>query len=130
MILVDSSVWIDYFNGAITPQTNRLDGFLDTELIVIGDLILTEVLQGFRHNKDFKQAQQLFESLTFMEMLGKDIAIKSAKNYRTLRNKGVTIRKTIDLIIGTICIEAGLSLLHCDRDFDSLEKYLKLKVFR
>jgi len=130
MIVVDSSVWIDYFNGKITTQTNLLDGLLDAELIVIGDLILTEVLQGFQHDKDYRQAKTLLGSLAFMDMLGKDIAIKSADNYRSLRKKGITVRKTIDVIIGTFCIETELSLLHCDRDFDALEKHLKLRVIR
>ena len=128
MIVVDSSVWIDYFSGKITAQTNLLDGLLDAELIVIGDLILTEVLQGFHHDKDYRQAKKLFGSLMFVEMLGKDIAIKSADNYRSLRKKGITVRKTIDVIIGTFCIETESSLLHCDKDFDPLEKHLKLKV--
>jgi len=130
MIVVDSSVWIDYFNGKITTQTNLLDGLLDTELIVIGDLILTEVLQGFQHDKDYSQAKKLFASLAFMEMLGKDLAIKSADNYRALRKRGITVRKTIDVIIGTFCIETEASLLHCDRDFDPLEKHLRLIVVR
>ena len=130
MIVVDSSVWIDYFNGKITTQTNLLDGLLDAELIVIGDLILTEVLQGFQHDKDYRQAKTLLGSLAFMDMLGKDIAIKSADNYRSLRKKGITVRKTIDVIIGTFCIETELSLLHCDRDFDALEKHFKLRVIR
>ena len=130
MIVVDSSVWIDYFNGKITTQTNLLDGLLDAELIVIGDLILTEVLQGFQHDKDYRQAKTLLGSLAFMDMMGKDIAIKSADNYRSLRKKGITVRKTIDVIIGTFCIETELSLLHCDRDFDALEKHLKLRVIR
>jgi len=130
MIVVDSSVWIDYFNGKITTQTNLLDGLLDVELIVIGDSILTEVLQGFQHDEDYRQAKTLFGSLAFMDMLGKDIAIKSADNYRSLRKKGITVRKTIDVIIGTFCIETESSLLHCDRDFDALEKHLKLRVIR
>ena len=130
MIVVDSSVWIDYFNGKVTTQTNLLDGLLDAELIVIGDLILTEVLQGFQHDEDYRQAKTLFDSLAFMDMLSKDIAIKSADNYRSLRKKGITVRKTIDVIIGTFCIETESSLLHCDRDFDPLEKYLKLRVIR
>ena len=130
MIVVDSSVWVDYFNGTITTQTNLLDDLLDTELIVIGDIILTEVLQGFQHDKDYRQAKKLFESLAFMTMLGKEIAIKSANNYRFLRKKGITVRKTIDVIIGTFCIETESSLLHRDKDFDPLEKHLKLQVIR
>jgi len=128
MILVDSSVWIDYFNGKITKQTNLLDSFLGSELIVIGDLILTEVLQGFQQDRDFKKAKELLDSLIFREMLGRELAIKSAENYRILRKKGVTVRKTIDVIIATFCITNNLPLLHSDRDFSPMEKHLKLKV--
>ena len=128
MILVDSSVWIDYFNGKITKQTNLLDSFLGSELIVIGDLILTEVLQGFQQDRDFKKAKELLDSLIFREMLGRELAIKSAENYRILRKKGVTVRKTIDVIIATFCITNNLPLLHSDRDFSPMKKHLKLKV--
>ena len=128
MILVDSSVWIDYFNGKITKQTNLLDSLLGSELIVIGDLILTEVLQGFQQDRDFKKAKELLDSLIFREMLGRELAIKSAENYRILRKKGVTVRKTIDVIIATFCITNNLPLLHIDRDFSPMEKHLKLKV--
>ena len=128
MIVVDSSVWIDYFNGKVTKQTNLLDSLLGSELIVIGDIILTEVLQGFQEDRDFKKAKELLDTLIFREMLGKDLAIKSAKNYRRLRKKGVTVRKTIDVIIATFCIENNLPLLHSDRDFRPMEKHLNLKV--
>ena len=128
MIVVDSSVWIDYFNGKVTKQTNLLDSLLGSELIVIGDIILTEVLQGFQEDRDFKKAKELLDTLIFREMLGKDLAIKSAKNYRRLRKKGVTVRKTIDVIIATFCIENNLPLLHSDRDFHPTEKHLNLKV--
>jgi len=130
MILVDSSVWIDYFNGRTTPQTDLLDDHLGTEPIVVGDLILTEVLQGFQSDRDFAQAKRLLDSLVFAEMLGRDLAIMSARNYRILRRKGVTVRKTLDVIIGTFCIAHRLPLLHSDKDFDPIEKYLGLKVVR
>lgn len=128
MILVDSSVWIDYFNGNVTPQTDWLDSALGNEPIVIGDLILTEVLQGFQTDKDFKAAKKLLLHFPFMEMLGKELAIESALNYRYLRKRGVTVRKTIDVIIGTFCIHHHFALLHDDRDFDPIEKYLKLET--
>ena len=128
MILVDSSVWIDYFNGNVTPQTDWLDSALGNEPIVIGDLILTEVLQGFQTDKDFKAAKKLLLHFPFMEMLGKELAIESALNYRYLRKRGVTVRKTIDVIIGTFCILHHFALLHDDRDFDPIEKYLKLET--
>ncbi len=128
MILVDSSVWIDYFNGKITKQTNLLDFLLGYELIVIGDLILTEVLQGFQQDRDFNKAKKLLSALIFRQMLGRQLAIKSAENYRVLRKKGVTVRKTIDVIIATFCIANNLPLLHSDRDFRPMEKHLNLKV--
>ena len=128
MIFVDSSVWIDYFNGRITKQTNILDSLVGDELIIVGDIILTEVLQGFRRDKDFNKARELLDCFIFKEMLGMDIAIESAKNYRILRKKGMTVRKTIDVIIATFCIENDLPLLHSDKDFKIMEKHLALKV--
>jgi len=128
MIFIDSSVWIDYFNGRITKQTNILDSLVGDELIIVGDIILTEVLQGFRQDKDFNKARELLDCFIFKEMLGMDIAVESAKNYRILRKKGVTVRKTIDVIIATFCIENGLPLLHSDRDFRAMEEHLALRV--
>jgi predicted nucleic acid-binding protein len=130
MILVDSSVWIDYFNGKITDKTDWLDSAIGDKEIVVGDIILTEVLQGFQNDSDFRTAQKLLLDFPFMEMVGQDLAIKSALNYRFLRKNGVTVRKTIDVMIGTFCIHYHLSLLHDDRDFEPMEKYLKLKTIR
>jgi len=130
MILVDSSVWIDYFNGKKTSQTDWLDSALGNTTIIIGDLILTEVLQGFQSGNDFRKAKKILLEFPFMEMVGQNMAIRSAANYRLLRKKGVTIRKTIDVMIGTFCIYYHFSLLHDDRDFDPIEKYLKLKTIR
>ena len=128
MIFVDSSVWIDYFNGRGTPKTNWLDSALGNEQIIVGDLILAEVLQGFQSDNDFKTARKLLLTFPFMEMVGQELAIKSALNYRFLRKKGVTVRKTIDVMIGTFCLNYQLTLLHDDRDFDPMEKYLQLKT--
>ncbi len=130
MILVDSSVWIDYFNGKKTVNTDWLDTTLGNEPIIIGDIILAEVLQGFQNDKEFNTAKKLLLNFPVMNMIAQDIAIQSAINYRFLRRKGITVRKTIDIIIGTFCISNGLSLLHDDRDFDLLERHLKLKVIR
>ncbi|MBM3284330.1 MAG: PIN domain nuclease [Candidatus Aminicenantes bacterium] len=130
MILVDSSIWIDYFNGEKTRETDWLDAALGNKPIIMGDLILAEVLQGFQNENDFRTAKDLLLDFPFMEMVGKTIAIKSAINYRFLRKKGVTVRKTIDVMIGTFCIHHNFSLLHDDSDFDPLEKYLKLKIIR
>jgi len=128
MILVDSSVWIDYFNGKQTPQTDWLDAALGTTPIIIGDLIITEVLQGFQNDKDFKIAKDLLLGIPFLSMGGQALAVESAMNYRYLRSKGVTVRKTIDIIIGTFCIHNQLTLLHCDKDFDPMVKLLGLEV--
>jgi predicted nucleic acid-binding protein len=128
MTLVDSSVWIDYFNGRPTAQTDWLDAALGKAPIVIGDLILTEVLQGFQSERDFRIARDLLLRIPFMPMSGKDLALESAGNYRILRKKGVTVRKTIDVMIGTFCIHYRIRLLHDDRDFDPMVRYLGLEV--
>ncbi len=128
MILIDSSVWIDYFNGNQTTHTDWLDASLGNTPLVIGNLILTEVLQGFHNDKDFKIARDLLLSIPFMSMGGQALAVESAMNYRFLRTKGVTVRKTIDVIIGTFCIHHNLTLLHDDRDFDPMVKFFGLEV--
>jgi hypothetical protein len=127
VIVVDSSVWIDYFTGKSTQGAEKLDSLLGEELVAIGDLILLEVLQGFRTDKDFRQARKLLLSLTVVNMLDVTIALKSAANFRTLRKMGITVRKTIDSIIATYCIENKLPLLHSDKDFQPFHKHLKLK---
>ena len=126
MIVVDSSVWIDYFTGTDNKQTDKLDNILGLKPVAIGDLILTEVLQGFRHGKDYKSARALFEGVTIFEMLGTDMALKSADNFRALRKKGVTVRKTADVIIASFCIERKLPLLFSDKDFKPFVKHLGL----
>ena len=128
MILVDSSVWIDYFNGTITPQTDMLDRLLGEELLAVGDLILTEVLQGFGSERDFNQARKMLTALSVVELGGQEIAVQTARNFRKLRNLGITVRKTIDTVIATRCIESGYELLHSDRDFDPFAKHLGLRV--
>ena len=128
MILVDSSVWIDYFNGQTTWQTNMLDNLLSNVPIIMGDLILTEILQGFRSDKDYESAKSDLSILPFHEIGGYQVAVNSAQNYRTLRKKGITVRKTIDIIIGTFCILKDLSLLHDDRDFTPMVEHFSLKV--
>jgi predicted nucleic acid-binding protein len=130
VILVDSSVWIAYFNGVGSAQTDRLDALLGTEPLLTGDLIFAEVLQGFRADSDFRAAQHVLDRLEFASMLGRDMALASAQNYRRLRAAGVTVRKTIDMMIGTFCIENGHALLHADRDFDAMEEHLGLRVVR
>ena len=127
MILVDSSVWIDYFRGTTTPQAEKLDMLLGTEPIATGDLILTEVLQGFISERDFSQAKKLLTSLTIVDLAGRSIAIQAAKNFRVLRSLGITVRKTIDTVIATYCIENELPLLYSDRDFEPFIEHLGLR---
>ena len=127
MILVDSSVWIDYFSGNDSAVADFLDRILGNRAVAIGDLILTEVLQGFRHEKDYKVAKSLLEELPVFELLGKKMAIKSANNFRKLRKKGITIRKTADVIIGSYCVEYNLPLLFSDKDFQPFVEHLGLR---
>ncbi|MBB5707380.1 PIN domain nuclease [Sphingopyxis panaciterrulae] len=126
MILVDSSVWIDYFQGNPTPEAERLDMLLGSEPLLIGDIILAEVLQGFSKDRDFNTGLRLMGSLELIEIGGREIAVQAARNFRHLRAKGITIRKTIDTLIATRCIEDGISLLHRDRDFDPFVEHLGL----
>lgn len=128
MILVDSTVWIDYFNGVTTPETDFLDDILGDQLILVGDIILADVLQGFRRDKDVDQAYQASSKFQKVSMMNIDLALKSARYFRILRKRGVTIRKTIDCFIATFYIENDLELLHSDRDFDHFEEHLDLKV--
>ena len=127
MIFVDSSVWIDYFRGITTKETELLDELLGAEPIAIGDLVLAEVLQGFKSDRDFNQAKKLLTSLVMVDMLGHEMAIQAARNFRSLRERGITVRKTIDTIIATYCIENDLALLHSDRDFDAFVEHLNLR---
>jgi predicted nucleic acid-binding protein len=126
MTLVDSSVWIDYFRGVASQQTDRLDALLGAEPLATGDLILTEVLQSFDGERQFATALRLLTSLSVVEIGGQDIAVKAARNFRALRAHGVTVRKTIDTLIATRCIESGYFLLYSDRDFDPFVEHLGL----
>ncbi|RVT47006.1 PIN domain nuclease [Rubrivivax albus] len=127
MILVDSSVWIDFLRGAPTPQADKLDSLLGVAPLAIGDLILAEVLQGCRSDKEFNEVRRLLSTLNVVSLGGLDVAVESARNFRKLRAKGVTVRKTIDTIIATRCIMDRYELLHNDRDFDAFEAYLGLR---
>jgi predicted nucleic acid-binding protein len=129
MIVVDSSVWIDHFNGRSTLETSALER-LAGQRIVIGDLVMAEVLQGFRREDDFRRAQRIFAALEFRSMVGLEIAIAAARNHRRLRARGVTVRTTINSLIATFCIIEHHELLHCDRDFDPFERYLGLRVIK
>ena len=127
MIVVDSSVWIDYFNGVDSLETDKLDSLLGVEPLAVGDVILAEVLQGFRSDADYKTAKGLMTALTVVEMLGEQNAIQCAENYRTLRKRGITVRKTIDVFIATYCIENKCRLLFQDKDFLPFVEHLSLQ---
>jgi predicted nucleic acid-binding protein len=128
MLVVDTSVWIDYFNGVENPQTNFLHSVLNTTPILIGDLTLAEVLQGFRYDPDFEKVRRTLGKFMQESMVNPALAVQSARNYRFLRHKGITVRKTIDSLIATFCIENDHQLLHNDSDFDGYEEYLGLRV--
>lgn len=128
MILVDSSIWVDYFNGTETLGTQKLDNLLGIEPICCGDLILAEVLQGFRDDSDYETAKKLLLSLPCHELASQKTCLESAKNYRFLRKKGITIRKTIDCLIASYCVENQIVLLHSDKDFHPFQQHLGLKT--
>ncbi len=127
MTVVDSSVWIDYFNDVSTKETESFDDMLGSQEILIGDLILTEVLQGFQQDSHFEAARKLLHVFPVVAMVGSSLALKSAQHYRTLRKRGVTVRKTIDVMIGTFCIDQDLPLLYSNRDFDPMVRHLGLR---
>ena len=128
MILVDSSVWIAYFRAAQTSQVALLDSLFGRSRLAVGDLIAAEVLQGVRDEREFRWVKKTFDAFDHIDLGGYDLAVRAAANYRALRAKGITVRKTIDTLIATRCIEDGLSLLHADRDFDAYEAHLGLRV--
>jgi predicted nucleic acid-binding protein len=130
MWIVDSSVWIDYFAGLVNPQTDLLDASLGQQALGVGDIILCEVLQGFRHERDFEIAQEILLRFPVYTIGGAEIAVQSAQNYRFLRRRGITVRKTVDCLIATFVIENSFTLLHNDRDFDPFEMHLGLDVAR
>ena len=130
MIVADTSVWIDYFRGVAAPHTDLLDRALSESRIIIGDLILAEILQGFSSERDFQIARQLMDGLEYRDFVGRDMAMAAAQNYRALRRQGITVRKTINVLIATFCIENGFGLIHNDRDFDPMEQLLGLRVLR
>jgi predicted nucleic acid-binding protein len=128
MLLVDSSVWIDYFNGTRSEQAERLDALLGRQDILTGDLILAEVLRGFDRESDFRRARSLMRALAYQDMLGEEVALRGAEYYRTLRRRGITVRKTIDVLIASFCILRGHSLLHRDRDFEPFQRFFGLAI--
>lgn len=130
MWIVDSSVWIDYFNGVSTPQTDILNQTLGRRVVGLGDLILCEVLQGFRTQHEFNNARMLMLAFPVFTIGGRNTAIKCAENYRTLRALGITVRKMVDCMIATYAIERGHTLLHSDKDFKPFEIHLGLDTVK
>jgi len=125
-ILVDSSVWIDYFNGVDTPQSDLLHGLLGKAPLALGDLILAEILQGFRREKDWETARDQLLQFPVHHLGGVETALRSSRYFRFLRRRGITVRKTIDCLIATFCIDNDIALLHSDRDFKPFEEHLGL----
>ena len=128
MILVDSSVWIDHLNDEPTYQVGQLRKLVGEGPLLVGDLILCEVLQGLPNEHQARRVEEALRRFEVVAMLSPDIAVRAAANYRLLRGKGVTVRKTIDVIIGTFCIENGHVLLHADRDFEPMSRHLGLRT--
>lgn len=128
MILVDTSVWVDFFRNRPTPEAEWLDRNLGVEGVVVGDLILAEVLRGFKEDRGFNEAKRLLGRLDQVDICGAALAVEAAQNYRRLRRAGVTVRGTVDVLIATRCLANGLRLLHCDRDFDGFAQHLGLQV--
>lgn len=128
MTLVDSSVWIDQFNQVLNPAVQRLHELIDKGPLLVGDLILCEVLQGFRSEAQAQLVERAMRRYEQVALSTPELAAIAAANYRFLRSRGITVRKTIDLIIGTFCIERGHALLHSDRDFEPMERLLGLRT--
>lgn len=128
MVLVDTSVWIDYFNGIASRQTDRLNALLGTGTVLVGDLILTELLQGFARDTQFRRARLLMDEFPCADLAGRVVALQAAENYRILRARGVTVRKTIDVIIATFCILNEHVLLHANKDFTPMRRHIGLQV--
>jgi hypothetical protein len=128
MILVDSSVWIAHLRGYQTRATAKLRDVAVREPLLIGDLILLEILQGARNDAHASRIERGLRQYAVVPLLNADLALRAARNYRKLRELGITIRKTADIIIGTYCIEHRHALLHDDRDFAPMEDHLGLMV--
>jgi predicted nucleic acid-binding protein len=128
VIFVDSSVWIDWFRATPTPETDLLDRLLPLQPIVVGDLVLTEVLQGIAAPAELRRVRGRMLSLIVVEVAGVEIALKAAEHHRTLRRLGITPRGTIDTLIATRCIEEGWPLLTRDRNFRPYAEHLGLEV--
>jgi len=130
MVIVDTSAWIEFFGNGIPEIVQTVDDCLVRDLVGIGDLVYCEVVKGLRIKSERDKVMTLLQSLPRFDMVGFDVAEKAAGNYRRLRQKGVTVRKTIDVIIGTFCAENNFEIVHNDRDFTLMAKHLDLKIYR
>ena len=132
MLVVDSSVWIDFFNGADQPAAQLLEQLLDhgEVRLVVPDLVLFEVLRGFRHERDYRQARLLMQTLSVESVGGNETVLAAAQHYRSLRDQGITVRSSIDVLVATFCIERDYALLHRDRDFAAFEDLRGLRGWR
>lgn len=128
MVLIDTSAWVEYINGGDPAICRKVDAALTEDIVVMGDLIYCEVLQGLYHPKQRDEVRELLLALPQFEMVGFENAERASANYRQLRGMGVTIRKTIDVLIGTFCAENGIALIHHDRDFENMKAVVKLKT--
>jgi predicted nucleic acid-binding protein len=128
MTLVDSSVWINQFNQVSSAAVERLRALVAEGPLLVGDLILCEVLRGFRTEAQARLVERALSQYQIVALSSPELAVKAAANHRLLRRHGITIRKTIDVIIGTFCIERGHALLHSDRDFEPMERFLGLQT--
>ena len=128
MVIIDTSAWIEYLGGGVSAVADKVDLYLDREFVGIGDLIYCEVMQGIRSPRQRREVSGLLLSLPHFDMVGFSMAEKSASNYRLLRSRGVIVRKTIDVLIGTFCAEHGLQLIHHDSDFDLMAKHIGLDI--
>ena len=129
-VIIDTTVWIDFFRNAKTEEADLLEAVVRRGDAAVGDLILGEVLQGVDSDREFRSLKRHFSQFPVYPMVGRQNAVQSALNYRKLRNRGITVRKTIDCWIATFCIDRDFPLLHADRDFDPFEQHLRLKVLR
>jgi len=128
MIIADTSAWIDYFKGIDAEHTNILDIELSRNRVGAGDLIIAEFLQGFRNDRDYQEAKSLMDSLEYFALVGRDVALSASQNFRLLRKEGITVRKTIDVLIATFCIINDFELIHNDKDFEPFEEKLGLRI--
>jgi predicted nucleic acid-binding protein len=128
VVIVDTTVWVDYLRGVTNPETDWVHGELDRQRLGLTDVILCEVLQGVRDERTANDVERQLLKLEVLDMCGVDLAREAARNYRTLRGRGHTVRKTIDCLIATFCIREQHSLLHRDRHFDPFEEFFELSV--